>query len=136
MEKIVQLINPEGLYDPTPNAYSHLAVVPPGHTLVYVAGQGGETITGHLVNDFRTQVKQAFENLAIALASQQLTLQDVIKQTTLVVAHDMEKLKILSEETLIIWPNKKFPINTLIPVPRLALDGMLIEIEVLAVKRQ
>lgn len=136
MEKTVQLINPEGLYDPTLNAYSHLAVVPAGHTLIYVAGQGGETITGHLANDFRTQVKQTFENLAIALASQQLTLQDVVKQTTLVVDHDMEKLKILSEETLIIWPNKKFPVNTLIPVPRLALDGMLIEIEVLAVKRQ
>ncbi|WP_145667822.1 Rid family hydrolase [Chitinophaga polysaccharea] len=43
-----------------------------------------------MANDFRTQVKQAFENLAIALASQQLTLQDVVKQTTLVVDHDME----------------------------------------------
>ncbi|SDD82060.1 hypothetical protein SAMN05444679_11415 [Variovorax sp. CF079] len=26
----IQLINPPGLYDPAPNGYSHLAIVPPG----------------------------------------------------------------------------------------------------------
>ncbi|MBO9731169.1 MAG: RidA family protein [Chitinophaga sp.] len=133
--KTPQLINPAGLYDPTPNAYSHMAVVPAGHTLVYISGQGGETADGHLVNDFRTQVKQAFANLATALASQGLTFQDVVKQTTLVVDHTENKLHILGEETSLIWTDKKFPVNTLIPVPRLALDGMLIEIEMLAVKR-
>lgn len=130
-----QLINPAGLYDPTPNAYSHMAVVPAGNTLVYISGQGGETVDGKLVNDFRSQLKQAFSNLATALASQGLTFKDVVKQTTLVVDHTEAKLAILGEETLLIWPDKKFPVNTLIPVPRLALDAMLIEIEVLAVKR-
>jgi len=130
-----QLINPAGLYDPTPNAYSHMALVPAGNTLVYISGQGGETADGHLVNDFRAQVKQAFNNLATALSSQGLTFKDVVKQTTLVVDHSEERLGILGEETSLLWPDKKFPVNTLIPVPRLALDGMLIEIEVLAVKR-
>jgi enamine deaminase RidA (YjgF/YER057c/UK114 family) len=130
-----QLINPAGLYDPTPNAYSHMALVPAGNTLVYISGQGGETADGQLVNDFRAQVKQAFNNLATALSSQGLTFKDVIKQTTLVVDHSEERLGILGEETSLRWPDKKFPVNTLIPVPRLALDGMLIEIEVLAVKR-
>ena len=130
-----QLINPAGLYDPTPNAYSHMAVVPAGNTLVYISGQGGETTDGQLENDFRTQLKQAFSNLNTALASQGLTFKDVVKQTTLVVDHNEEKLKVLAEETSLIWADKKFPGNTLIPVPRLALDGMLIEIEMLAVKR-
>jgi len=130
-----QFINPAGLYDPTPNAYSHMVVVPAGNTLVYISGQGGETADGHLVNDFRAQVKQAFSNLGTALASQGLTFKDVVKQTTLVVDHSKEKLKILGEETSLVWPDKQFPVNTLIPVPQLALDGMLIEIEMLAVKR-
>lgn len=138
MEKEInapQFINPAGLYDPTPNAYSHMAVVPAGNTLVYISGQGGETADGNLVNDFRAQVKQAFGNLATALAAQGLTFRDVVKQTTLVVDHDEDRLKILGEETSLIWTDKKFPVNTLIPVPRLALNGMLIEIEMLAVKR-
>ncbi len=130
----VQFINPEGLYDPAANAYTHIAVVPAGQTLVYVSGQGGETADGSLVPDFRTQLKQAFDNLSKALACQGLTLQDVVKQTTLVVDHDQEKLRILTEVSLAIWTNRKCPVNTLIPVPRLALDGMLIEIEVMAVK--
>lgn len=130
----VQFINPEGLYDPSPNAYTHMAVVPAEQTLVYVSGQGGETADGNLVPDFRTQLRQAFDNLSIALAAQGLTLQDVVKQTTLVVDHSEERLAILTEESLKVWPERKCPVNTLIPVPRLALDGMLIEIEVLAVK--
>jgi enamine deaminase RidA (YjgF/YER057c/UK114 family) len=130
-----QFINPAGLYDPTPNAYSHVAVVPAGHTLVFVAGQGGETADGNLANDFRTQLKQSFSNLATALATQGLTLRDVVKQTTLVVNHDHEKHLILVEESSIIWNDLQFPVNTLIPVPRLALEGMLIEIDVTAVKK-
>jgi enamine deaminase RidA (YjgF/YER057c/UK114 family) len=128
-------INPAGLYDPSPNAYAHIAVVPAGNTLVFIAGQGGETADGNLVNDFRAQVKQVFRNLEVALESQGLTFKDVVKQTTLVVDHNPEKLKILTEESLLVWPDKQFPTNTLIPVPGLALTGMLIEIDVTAVKR-
>ncbi|MGF6848544.1 enamine deaminase RidA (YjgF/YER057c/UK114 family) [Chitinophaga sp. W3I9] len=133
--KMPAFINPPGLYDPAPNAYSHIAVVPAGNTLVFIAGQGGETADGSLVNDFRTQLKQTFSNLDAALKSQGLKFSDVVKLTTLVVDHNEEKLKILTEESLRIWPDKKFPVNTLIPVPRLALDGMLVEIDATAVKR-
>ncbi|MEZ2445923.1 RidA family protein [Chitinophaga sp. RCC_12] len=128
-------INPPRLYDPAPNAYSHIAVVPAGNTLVFIAGQGGETTDGSLVNDFKTQLKQTFSNLDTALKSQGLKFSDVVKLTTLIVDHNEEKLKILTEESLHIWPDKKFPVNTLIPVPRLALDSMLVEIDATAVKR-
>lgn len=133
--KVPYFVNPAGLYDPSPNAYAHIAMVPAGNTLVFIAGQGGETADGNLVNDFRAQVKQAFRNLETALQSQGLTFRDVVKQTTLVVDHNPEKLKILTEESLLIWPDKQFPTNTLIPVPGLALTGMLIEIDATAVKR-
>lgn len=130
----IQLINPEGLYDPTPNAYTHIAVVPAGHTLVYISGQGGENSQGELTDDFHVQLKQAFKNLETALTSLGLTFSHVIKQTTLIVNHDESKLSILREESLKLWTDQKFPVNTLIPVPRLALDGMLVEIEMTAVK--
>lgn len=59
-------------------------------------------------------------------------MSSVVKVTTLVVDHDAEKLKIIIEEFQKMWPDKQFPVNTLIPVPKLALDGMLVEIEATA----
>lgn len=133
--KVPMVINPPGLYDPAPNAYSHIAVIPAGNTLVFISGQGGETADGQLLNDFRVQLRQSFSNLDTALKSQGLTFSDVVKLTTLIVDHNEEKLKVFTEEAMKIWPDKKFPANTLIPVPRLALDGMLVEIDATAVKR-
>jgi enamine deaminase RidA (YjgF/YER057c/UK114 family) len=39
--KNIQRINPAGLYDPSPNGYTHAIAVPPETTLVYISGQGG-----------------------------------------------------------------------------------------------
>jgi enamine deaminase RidA (YjgF/YER057c/UK114 family) len=49
------------------------------------------------------------------------------------VDHDAEKLNIIIEAFKKMWPDNKFPVNTLIPVPRLALDNMLVEIDAVAI---
>ncbi len=74
-----------------------------------------------------------FENIEIALTSKGLKMQNIAKLTTLVVNYDDEKHQVLIEESNRVWPDLKFPVNTLIPVARLALDGMLIEIDATAV---
>ena len=126
------LINPPGLYDPSPNGYSHVARVERGARLVYCAGQGGENMQGELSADFREQVRQAFDNAAVALAAAQASLHDVIKLTVLIVDHDRARLAILAQEVKRVWGDEPSPACTLIPVPRLALDGMLFEVEVIA----
>jgi enamine deaminase RidA (YjgF/YER057c/UK114 family) len=129
--------NPTGLFDPTPYGFSHVAVVPAGSKVIYVAGQGGEEdTTGTLSSSFRRQVQYALKNIQTALVSQVATLQSVVKVTTLVVDHDADKLKIIIEEFQRMWPDKKFPVNTLIPVPKLALEGMLVEIDATAIARE
>jgi enamine deaminase RidA (YjgF/YER057c/UK114 family) len=128
--------NPDGLFNPAPYAFSHVAVVPAGSQLVFVAGQGGEeNKDGRLSRDFRTQVQHALKNIQIALQTQQLPMGSVVKVTTLVVNHDAEKLSIIIAEFEKMWPNKNFPVNTLIPVPKLALDNMLVEIDAVAIKK-
>lgn len=129
-----RILNPAGLFNPNPYGFSHVSVIPPGKSLVFVAGQGGELEDGTLQNDFRLQLKQVFSNLRTALAAAGANLNDVVKLTTLVTDHNEEKLKILVEECRLAWPDGNYPVNTLIPVPRLALDGMLIEIDATAVK--
>ncbi|WP_375298459.1 RidA family protein [Niastella sp. OAS944] len=129
--------NPEALFNPSPYGFSHVAVVPAGSKLVFVAGQGGEeNKDGKLSTDFRTQVQHALNNIKIALQTQQLTMRSVVKVTTLVVNHDTAKLNIIIEEFKKIWPDNQFPVNTLIPVPRLALDNMQVEIDAVAITKQ
>jgi len=129
----IEISNPEGIYDPCPHGYSHVASVPAWSQLVFVAGQDGSKTDGILSPDFRTQVVIVFENIAIALASKGLKMENIAKLTTLVVDYDEAKHEILIEESNKIWPDQKFPVNTLIPVQRLALNGMLIEIDATAV---
>ncbi|MEL7588836.1 MAG: RidA family protein [Prolixibacteraceae bacterium] len=126
--------NPEPLFDPSPYGFSHVALVPSDTKLIFVAGQGGEeNKEGRLSPDFRLQVRHALQNIQFALKSQGLDMNSVVKVTTLVVDHDAGKLQVIVEEFEKIWPKKNFPVNTLIPVPRLALDNMQIEIDAIAV---
>jgi enamine deaminase RidA (YjgF/YER057c/UK114 family) len=127
------LINPAGLYDPAPNGYSHVAVVKPGARLAFIAGQGGENQQGELPADFRAQVRQAFDNLRVALEAAGAGPRDVAKLTVLIVDHSEDKLQIFGAELARAFGPGMKPTCTLIPVPRLALDGMLFEVEAVAV---
>ncbi|WP_052108203.1 RidA family protein [Aerolutibacter daejeonensis] len=123
------LINPEGLYDPAPNGYSHVGLAPIGTRLVFIAGQGGEDAAGALADGFRAQVRQALDNLRTAARSVGGDLGSVVKQTVLIVDHSEARLHVLGEEFERAYGPGPKPTCTLIPVPRLALDGMLFEVE-------
>ncbi|WP_164013121.1 RidA family protein [Pyxidicoccus trucidator] len=129
----LSLLNPKGLFDPAPYGFSHVAQVAPGSRLVFIAGQGGESESGALAPDFPSQVRQAMNNLLTALEAAGAGVGDVAKLTVLVVDHSEEKLKVLGAELERAWNGRMKPTCTLIPVPRLALDGMLFEIEAVAV---
>jgi enamine deaminase RidA (YjgF/YER057c/UK114 family) len=124
--------NPDGLYDPAPNGYSHVAIIPPGAAQIFISGQGGEEADGTLDNDFAVQVGRSLDNLEIALAWAGARLHDVVKLTLLVVGHDECRHDILSAAVNARFQQRMTPACSLIPVPRLALDGMLIEIEAIA----
>lgn len=126
------LINPVGLYDPTPNGYSHVAALKPGARVAFVAGQGGENEKGALPETFEAQVSQAFGNLLVALKAAGAEPRDVAKLTVLIVDHSEEKLHLLGRALDRCFGPDPKPACTLIPVPRLALDGMLFEVEALA----
>lgn len=129
----ISFINPPGLYDPQPNGYTHVVIAPTPARMVYVAGQGGENAAGELAPDFAAQVAQAIANLQTALAAADANLDHVVKISVLIVDHSMERLAILGQAISAAWGDRPAPACTLIPVPRLALDGMLFEIEATAI---
>ncbi|WP_306353788.1 RidA family protein [Flavobacterium sp. '19STA2R22 D10 B1'] len=128
--------NPAELFDPTPYGFNHSVSVPLQGELIFISGQSGGQGKSHILSsDFRTQVQVALKNLVIVLDSHGLKPQNTTKITILIVDHSPEKLKIWSEEMNKVWEPKNFPASTLIPVPRLAIDGMQIEVDAIAYKK-
>lgn len=126
---LLDLFDPPGLHDPSANGYSHVAVVRLPARVIHIAGQGGEDDQGSLSPSFEEQVSQALDNLQTALRSAHADLADVARLRILVVDHDEDRLGIIARQVRRRLANRPAPTCTLIPVPRLALDGMLFEIE-------
>lgn len=81
----IQRLRPEGLVSSP--AFSHVAVIPPGATTIYVGGQNAVDADGALVgaDDVATQAARALANARIALASAGATVDDVVQWTVLFV---------------------------------------------------
>lgn len=126
------MINPEMLYDPKMNGYSHIVEVANFSRIIHISGQGGEDIHGILSTSFQQQVQQTLLNLKFALCAVNCIFYDIAVFKILVVEHNHEKHEILINQLCKIWPDLDFPACTLIPVPCLAKPEMLIEIDATA----
>jgi enamine deaminase RidA (YjgF/YER057c/UK114 family) len=68
-------------------AFSHVAIVPPGATTIYVGGQNGVDATGAVVsNDVAEQSSRAIDNASIALEAAGASLADVVQWSVLIAA--------------------------------------------------
>jgi enamine deaminase RidA (YjgF/YER057c/UK114 family) len=126
------IVNPKTLYDPSPNGYSTAVITPPGARVAYISGQGGQDSTGALSPDFAVQVRQAYANLRTALDALGARPDQVAKLTVFVVDHDMAKLGVLTQAVKEMF-GAALPAQTLIPVPKLAIDPMLFEVEAVVI---
>ena len=126
-------INPAGVYDPAPNGYTHVVVAAQSGRPGYAAGPGGAHRAGERAPDFATQLAQALDNMRRVLEAAGATVHDVARLTLLVVDHSEARLALWTEAAQRVWGDAPTPACTLIPVPRLALDGMLVEVEATAV---
>jgi enamine deaminase RidA (YjgF/YER057c/UK114 family) len=79
------LLRPEGLVRSP--AFSHIAVVPPGATTIYIGGQNAVAGDGTLVggDDIAAQTQQVMTNLHVALAAAGASVQDLVMMTILLV---------------------------------------------------
>lgn len=133
----LQHLQPPGLYDAAPNGYTHVVRVESPLRWVFVSGQGGENAAAELPEDFAAQACQALANVQTALRAADADMHDVAKLTVLIVDHSLERFHHWQQALRLYWgedqqPPRPFPACTLIPVPKLALPGMLIEVEATA----
>ena len=127
----LELINPPTLH--APKSYTHV-IATRGSSLVFIAGQAADDVDGNLVGigDLVAQARQAFANLAEALAAAGAGPEQVAKITIYVVDHRPEYLPVIEAARVAVFGGHK-PTDTLLGVEALAEPGYLIEIDAIAV---
>jgi len=133
MEK--KFINPSTLA--TPRGYTHV-VTATGGKMVFIAGQVAWDVKGEIVGkgDLRTQATQAYANLKAALAAAGATTADVVKLNTYVVNFKSADLPVIREVRSQFFPQENLSASILVGVQALAVEGLLIEIEAVAMVKE
>jgi enamine deaminase RidA (YjgF/YER057c/UK114 family) len=114
-------------------AFSHVAVVPPGATTVYVGGQNAVDAAGALVggDDVAAQTRQVMSNVATALAAAGATVADVILWSILIVdGADLAAAYGAAAPTLASYGEPALVTGA--TVVRLAVPGALVEVSAVA----
>ena len=129
----VRRINPPAIA--TPTGYTHVVeVMGPGKT-IYLSGQIALDQRGNVVGagDMKAQTEQVFRNLEAALAAAGASFKDVVKTNTYLT--DISQLQVLREARARYFGDA-VPTSTTVEVTKLALPGLMVEIEAVAVVAQ
>jgi len=131
-EPEVQYLRPPSLF--ASPMFSQVTTVVRGK-LIFVSGQVSWDDKGKVVHagDLRAQTRQTFENVKTALAAAGATFDNVLKFTIYVVNLDRAKWKIVGEERAKYINPERAPASTMVGVPGLVLEDLLVEVEAIAV---
>jgi 2-iminobutanoate/2-iminopropanoate deaminase len=100
--------------------------------LVFLSGQGPLDADGRLVgDDFETQARQTFDNIAAVLEQAGATFADIVKLTVFLT--DVGQLPTYGRVKAGYIQGQQ-PASTAVQVPALALPGMQLEVEAIAVQ--
>ncbi|MFQ5790842.1 MAG: RidA family protein [Acidobacteriota bacterium] len=124
-------VNPWTWQDPY--GFSQAWKVQGAQTLVFVSGQASISADGQVMHgaDFKAQVRLAFQNLKTVLEQSGASLEDVVKLGVYLLG--MEHLPEYGEVEAEFFRGK-MPAQTAVGVSSLALPGMLVEVEAIAVR--
>ncbi len=131
MEK--KFINPDTLLQP--RGYTHVVTVEGGGKMILVSGQVAVDREGKLVGptDLKTQIRQAAGNLKAALAAAGATPADIVKMNTYIVNYKQSDYSAMREARATLFPDgANPPASTLVGVMALAVEGLMVEIEAIA----
>jgi enamine deaminase RidA (YjgF/YER057c/UK114 family) len=130
-----EIFNPRTMATPQ-GAYSHVARVRAGATLIAIAGQVAVNEHGTLVGggDFDRQCDQVYANVGTALRAAGGDWSNVIQlMTFLTRREDIARLRAWRErEFPKLMPSGGYPPNTLLVVSGLASDELLLEVQATA----
>jgi enamine deaminase RidA (YjgF/YER057c/UK114 family) len=126
-------LNPPTLLQP--RGYTHVVTVEGGGKMIFISGQVAVDKDGKLVGpgDLKTQIRQAGSNLKLALEAAGATHADIVKTNTYIVNYKQADYSALREARAELFPSAEPPASTLVGVTSLAVDGLMVEMEAIAV---
>jgi enamine deaminase RidA (YjgF/YER057c/UK114 family) len=127
----IQLLRPNGLF--ASPAFSHVAIVPPGATTVYVGGQNAVDPNGDLVGgaDVAAQTRQVMANLATALDAAGAGIEHLVSVSVILVeGADVQAAYAAAAPSLGIA--KLPPLVSAALVSGLGVPGALVEVSAIA----
>jgi monoamine oxidase len=110
--------------------YHHVSTITTPSRIIYTAGQIGRQSNGSIADTYLEQVTIAVANLKACLESQGAEAKDIVKLTYYIVDYDSSRRE--HADPLYAYLGDVRPPTTLVPVPALALPGLLFEIEAVA----
>lgn len=131
----IRITNPEGLGKPL-GQYSQIARVKNVSEWLFIAGQLATDVGGNIVgaDDFDAQCQQVFRNIEAALKSAGASWGNIVQFTTYLV-HSQDIAKFMAfrkREFPKMFPDGKYPPNTLLMVDRLVGEPFLVEVQPIA----
>jgi len=131
----ITIYNPETLGQPL-GQYSQITRVKNAGEWLFIAGQLATDRAGNIVgaDDFDAQCAQVFRNIEAALASAGAGWRNVVQFTTyLVHSQDIPKfMAFRKREFPRLFPDGRYPPNTLLMIDRLVGEPFLIEVQPIA----
>jgi enamine deaminase RidA (YjgF/YER057c/UK114 family) len=127
-----RFLNPDTLTKPP--AYSQVVEVTAPGRMVFISGQIGVGRDGKVVGrpgDFRAQAAQVFENLKTALEAVGARFEHVVKMNSYLI--ELEHQAILREVRQLYINKASPPASTSVRVVGFAREGVLLEVEAIAV---
>ncbi len=135
MPAAINITNPESLGKPL-GQYCQIARVKNASEWLFIAGQVATDVEGNIVgaDDFDAQCRQVFSNIEVALKSAGAGWGNIVQFTTyLVHSQDIPKfMAFRKREFPKMFPDGKYPPNTLLMVDRLVGEPFLVEVQPIA----
>lgn len=127
-----ETMNPDGVWDSSVHGFSQAVKVRSAQEVVYISGQTAFDSQGQLEgeDDIEVQVRSSFENVKRIVESAGGTMDNIVKLTVYFL--DLETLEQYTAILGEYFPDDP-PSQTVVEVSRLALPGLLVEIEATAV---
>jgi enamine deaminase RidA (YjgF/YER057c/UK114 family) len=130
----INIYNPSELGPPM-GQYSHVTRVK-ANEFLFIAGMLSGDAAGNIVGagDFAAQTSQVFRNVEAALKSAGASWRNVVQFTTFLVhSQDIPKfMEFRLREFPKMFPDGKYPPNTLLMVDRLVQEPFLVEVQTVA----
>ncbi len=126
----IERLNPDGMSQPS--GYRHV-VTAEGGKLVFLSGQAGLRADGSMPESLGEQAELTYQNIGVALSAIGASASDVLRITVYIVGlgQGTDPIPVYAAQGK-FFPADAKPASTILGVSGLALPGLLVEVDVIA----